>query len=120
MRLDPHQDDGKVFYRVTEAVAADACAWCPIRGSRSTARVEIDRLDAADRRHVATASMSPAGSSNPGDIGRMRSKFNGKFWWDMTEQEHQAIPRRLRGAGRPGRRSRCIRKSISARATAAS
>ena len=27
-----------------------------------------------------------------GDIGRMRSKFNGKFWWDMTEQEHQQFP----------------------------
>jgi hypothetical protein len=22
----------------------------------------------------------------------MRSKFNGKFWWDMTEQEHQRYP----------------------------
>jgi hypothetical protein len=27
-----------------------------------------------------------------GDIGRMRSKFNGKFWWDMTEAEHQQFP----------------------------
>jgi hypothetical protein len=27
-----------------------------------------------------------------GDIGRMRSKFNGKFWWDMTEREHQQFP----------------------------
>lgn len=22
----------------------------------------------------------------------MRSKFNGKFWWDMTEEEHQQFP----------------------------
>jgi len=29
---------------------------------------------------------------NAGDIGRMRSKFNGKFWWDMTEAEHQQFP----------------------------
>lgn len=29
---------------------------------------------------------------NSGDIGRMRSKFNGKFWWDMTEEEHQKFP----------------------------
>ena len=29
---------------------------------------------------------------NSGDIGRMRSKFNGKFWWDMNEQEHQQFP----------------------------
>ncbi|MGA9302522.1 MAG: aromatic ring-hydroxylating dioxygenase subunit alpha, partial [Bradyrhizobium sp.] len=27
-----------------------------------------------------------------GEIGRMRSKFNGKFWWDMTEPEHQKYP----------------------------
>ena len=27
-----------------------------------------------------------------GDIGRMRSQFNGKFWWDMTEQEHRQFP----------------------------
>jgi hypothetical protein len=27
-----------------------------------------------------------------GDIGRMRSKFNGKFWWEMTEEEHQKHP----------------------------
>lgn len=22
----------------------------------------------------------------------MRSKFNGKIWWDMTEEEHQKFP----------------------------
>jgi phenylpropionate dioxygenase-like ring-hydroxylating dioxygenase large terminal subunit len=27
-----------------------------------------------------------------GDLGRMRSKFGGKFWWDMTEAEHRASP----------------------------
>jgi hypothetical protein len=27
-----------------------------------------------------------------GDIGKMRSKFNGKFWWDLTEEEHQRFP----------------------------
>jgi hypothetical protein len=27
-----------------------------------------------------------------GDIGRMRSKFDGKFWWDMSEEEHQRNP----------------------------
>jgi hypothetical protein len=29
---------------------------------------------------------------NSGDIGRMRSKFNDKFWWDMSEREHQQFP----------------------------
>ncbi len=27
-----------------------------------------------------------------GDLGRMRSTFGGKFWWDMTEAEHRAAP----------------------------
>jgi hypothetical protein len=27
-----------------------------------------------------------------GDIGRMRSKFNGKFWWEMSEADHRQFP----------------------------
>jgi phenylpropionate dioxygenase-like ring-hydroxylating dioxygenase large terminal subunit len=27
-----------------------------------------------------------------GDLGRMRSKFGGKFWWEMSEAEHRAAP----------------------------
>ena len=50
-----------------------------------------------------SASMSPAGSRHAGDIGRMRSKFNGKFWWDMTEQEHQQFPATTRRRSARGR-----------------
>jgi len=25
----------------------------------------------------------------PGDIGRLRSKMNGKFWWELSEEEHR-------------------------------
>ncbi|MEO5881548.1 MAG: aromatic ring-hydroxylating dioxygenase subunit alpha, partial [Caldimonas sp.] len=28
----------------------------------------------------------------PGDIGRMRSKMNGKFWWELSEAEHRDFP----------------------------
>jgi hypothetical protein len=28
----------------------------------------------------------------PGDIGRMRSKMNGKFWWELSEAEHREFP----------------------------
>jgi hypothetical protein len=28
----------------------------------------------------------------PGDIGRMRSKMNGKFWWELSEEEHRRYP----------------------------
>ena len=44
----------------------------------------------------------------PGDIGRMRSKMNGKFWWELSEEEHRQLPRRLRGAGQPGRDRRAL------------
>ncbi len=27
-----------------------------------------------------------------GDIGRMRSKMNGKFWWELTPEEHRRFP----------------------------
>jgi phenylpropionate dioxygenase-like ring-hydroxylating dioxygenase large terminal subunit len=64
-----NQDDGKIFYRVTEAVLPT---------------LPID--DTSFRIYVAGR------VKQPGDIGRMRSKFNGKFWWDMTEQEHQQFP----------------------------
>jgi phenylpropionate dioxygenase-like ring-hydroxylating dioxygenase large terminal subunit len=28
----------------------------------------------------------------PGDIGRMRSKMNGKLWWELSEAEHRDFP----------------------------
>jgi hypothetical protein len=30
--------------------------------------------------------------SEQGQLGKMRSKMNGKFWWDLTEEEHQRFP----------------------------
>jgi len=27
-----------------------------------------------------------------GQLGKMRSKYGGKFWWDLTEEEHRAMP----------------------------
>ena len=38
-----------------------------------------------------------------GELGRMRSKFAGKFWWDMIEQATSRLPRRLRVRPRLGR-----------------
>ena len=54
-----------------------------------------------------------------GDIGRMRSKMNGKFWWELSDEEHRALPGRLRSPGQPGPRSPPTRPSICAPATAA-
>jgi phenylpropionate dioxygenase-like ring-hydroxylating dioxygenase large terminal subunit len=84
------QDDGKIFYRVTEA-ALPTLRVVPNPRVAQFARVEsigwtlpID--DTSFRIYVAGR------VRNAGDIGRMRSKFNGKFWWDMTEAEHQQFP----------------------------
>ena len=84
------QDDGKVFYRVTEA-ALPTLRVVPNPRVAQFARVEsigwtlpID--DTSFRIYVAGR------VKQSGDIGRMRSKFNGKFWWDMNEREHQQFP----------------------------
>jgi phenylpropionate dioxygenase-like ring-hydroxylating dioxygenase large terminal subunit len=85
-----NQDDGRIFYRVTEA-ALPTLRVVPNPRVAQFARVEsigwtlpID--DTSFRIYVAGR------VKKSGDIGRMRSKFNGKFWWDMTEQEHQQYP----------------------------
>jgi len=85
-----NQDDGKVFYRVTQAVFPTLRV-VPNPRVAQFARVEsigwvlpID--DTSFRIYVAGRVKSS------GEIGRMRSKFNGKFWWEMTELEHQKYP----------------------------
>jgi phenylpropionate dioxygenase-like ring-hydroxylating dioxygenase large terminal subunit len=83
-------DDGKTFYRVTEA-ALPTLRVVPNPRVAQFARVEsigwvlpID--DTSFRIYVAGR------VKQKGDIGRMRSKFNGKDWWDMSEEEHQRHP----------------------------
>jgi len=83
-------DDGKIFYRVTEA-ALPTLRVVPNPRVAQFARVEsigwvlpID--DVSFRIYVAGR------VKNAGDVGRMRSKFNGKDWWDMSEEDHQRYP----------------------------
>jgi phenylpropionate dioxygenase-like ring-hydroxylating dioxygenase large terminal subunit len=82
--------EGKIFRRVTEAVLPTLRV-VPNPRVAQYARVEsigwtlpID--DTSFRIYVAGR------VRDTGDLGRMRSKFNGKFWWDMTESEHQTFP----------------------------
>jgi phenylpropionate dioxygenase-like ring-hydroxylating dioxygenase large terminal subunit len=84
------QDDGQVFYRVSEA-ALPTLRVVPNPRVAQFARVEsigwvLPLDDTSFRIYVAGR------VKQPGDIGRMRSKFNGKFWWYMTEEEHQQHP----------------------------
>jgi len=90
VRSTRKMDDGKTFYRVTEA-AIPTLRVVPNPRVAQFARVEsigwvlpID--DTSFRIYVAGR------ARQKGDIGRMRSKFNGKFWWEMTEAEHQRHP----------------------------
>ncbi|MDE2361324.1 MAG: aromatic ring-hydroxylating dioxygenase subunit alpha [Hyphomicrobiales bacterium] len=90
VRSTRKMDDGKTFYRVTEA-ALPTLRVVPNPRVAQFARVEsigwvlpID--DTSFRIYVAGR------VKQQGDIGRMRSKMNGKFWWDLTEEEHQRFP----------------------------
>ena len=83
-------DNGKTFYRVTEA-ALPTLRVVPNPRVAQYSRVEsigwvlpID--DESFRIYVAGR------VKQKGDIGRMRSKMNGKFWWELTEEEHQQFP----------------------------
>ena len=96
------QDDGKIFYRVTEA-ALPTLRVVPNPRVAQFARVEsigwtlpID--DTSFRIYVAGR------VKTSGDIGQMRSKFNGKFWRDMTEAEHQQFPGDYEAQVGPGTR----------------
>ena len=100
VRSTRNQDDGKLFYRVTEA-ALPTLRVVPNPRVAQFARVEFDRLDAADRRHLV-----PYLCRRPGETTR-------RYRPDALEIQRQilvghdragtpAIPWGLRGAGRPG------------------
>ncbi len=83
-------EDGRTFHRVTEA-ALPTLRVVPNPRVAQFARVEsigwvlpID--DTSFRIYVAGR------VKQEGDIGRMRSKFGGKFWWDLSDEEHRAMP----------------------------
>jgi hypothetical protein len=83
-------DDGKTFYRVTEA-ALPTLRVVPNPRVAQFARVEpigwvLPMDDTSFRIYVAGR------VKQAGDIGRVRSKFNSKHWWEMSEEEHQRYP----------------------------
>jgi len=90
VRSTRKSEDGRIFYRVTEAVLPTLRVVPNPRVARY-ARVEsigwtLPVDDTSFRIYVAGRVKSK------GEIGGMRSKFNGKFWWDLTEEEHQRYP----------------------------
>ena len=95
-----HQDDGKVFYRVTEA-ALPTLRVVPNPRVAQFARVEFDRLDLADRRHVV-----PHLCRGPGEEFRRHRadalQIQRQILVGHDRTGAPAISGRLRGAGRPG------------------
>jgi nitrite reductase/ring-hydroxylating ferredoxin subunit len=83
-------EDGRVFLRVTEAVLPTLRV-VPNPRVAQFARVEsigwVLPIDDTSFRIYVAGRVRQAG-----DIGRMRSKFGGKFWWELTEPEHRALP----------------------------
>jgi phenylpropionate dioxygenase-like ring-hydroxylating dioxygenase large terminal subunit len=90
VRSERPAEDGRVFHRVTEAVLPTLRVVPNPRVARF-ARVEsigwVLPIDDASFRIYVAGRVRAAG-----DIGRMRSKFGGKFWWELTEAEHRAQP----------------------------
>ena len=95
-----HQDDGKVFYRVTEA-ALPTLRVVPNPRVAQFARVEFDRLDPADRRHVVSHLCRRPGQA----VGRHRPdalQIQRQVLVGHDRGRAPALPRRLRSPGRPG------------------
>lgn len=82
--------DGRVLHRVTEAVfptlrvvpnpRVDSYERCELLGW-------VLPIDDTNFRIYTAGRVREAGA-----LGHMRSKYNGKFWWDLTEDEHQRFP----------------------------
>jgi phenylpropionate dioxygenase-like ring-hydroxylating dioxygenase large terminal subunit len=83
-------DDGKTFYRVTEAVLptiravanprSDGTASCSLLGWVLPIDDTNFRIYSAGR------------VTTPGALGQIRSRFNGKLWHAMNEDEHREYP----------------------------
>ncbi len=83
-------ESGGMFHRVTEAVLPTLRV-VPNPRVAKFARVELIGwvlpIDDTSFRIYVAGRVRQAG-----DLGRMRSNFGGKFWWDMTDAEHRAHP----------------------------
>ena len=83
-------EDGRLFRRVTEAVAPTLRVVPSPRVGRFGSVESIGWVlpidDTSFRIYVAGR------VTEAGELGRMRSKFNGKWWWELTEAEHRQYP----------------------------
>jgi phenylpropionate dioxygenase-like ring-hydroxylating dioxygenase large terminal subunit len=83
-------DDGKIFRRITEAVLPTLRV-IPNPRVGSYGRVEsigwVLPIDDTSFRIYTAGRVT-----QPGALGQNRSKMNGKYWWDLDEEEHRKFP----------------------------
>jgi hypothetical protein len=83
-------EGGKTFRRITEAVLPTLRV-VPSPRVGQYGRVEsigwVLPIDDTSFRIYVAGRVTAAGQ-----LGKMRSKFNGKFWWELTAEEHRATP----------------------------
>jgi len=83
-------EGGKTFRRITEAVLPTLRV-VPSPRVGQYGRVEsigwVLPIDDTSFRIYVAGRVTAAGQ-----LGAMRSKFNGKFWWELSEEEHRAMP----------------------------
>jgi len=83
-------DDAKRLYRVTEAALPTLRVVPSPRLGKHGVVESIGWVLPIDDTHFR---IYVAGRvEQPGDIGRMRSKMNGKFWWELSAAEHRDFP----------------------------
>ena len=83
-------DDGRRLHRVTEAAMPTLRVVPSPRLARNGTVESIGWVLPIDDSHFRIYVAGRVEQS--GDIGRMRSKMNGKFWWELTEAEHRDFP----------------------------
>lgn len=83
-------DDGRRLHRVTEAAMPTLRVVPSPRLARNGTVESIGWVLPIDDTHFRIYVAGRVEQS--GDIGRMRSKMNGKFWWELTEAEHRDFP----------------------------
>jgi nitrite reductase/ring-hydroxylating ferredoxin subunit len=83
-------EDGRVFHRVTEAVLPTLRV---VPNPRVTGYGRVESLGWVVPIDDTSFRIYTAGRvKERGELGRGRSKMNGKLWWDLTEEEHQRFP----------------------------
>jgi phenylpropionate dioxygenase-like ring-hydroxylating dioxygenase large terminal subunit len=83
-------DDGAPLHRVTEAVLPTLRVVPSPRLHRFGAVESIGWVLPMDDTHFRIYVAGRVTSA--GEIGRMRSRMNGKFWWELSAEEHRRFP----------------------------